>query len=189
MVANVCIEALERGPNFRGWLPAGKLAVALSTDGVDGFLGRQSNIPSPEYARKDRDYDKLVVYMLYGTLGMVTEDSRYFSYLMLNLVRDNKADKTREQLIAQGLNGACARPLGRNKMRAQTTGLVADFSPIGDIAPELVHGIHMSAAVLTVVSGFDIERNAKQQLADFANSSDTPDEFRDVLAYTSQVTA
>ena len=87
-----------------------------------------------------------------------------------------------------GLQGTKARTLGQDKMRYQSTALVADFSPLGDLAPRTVHGIHAVAAALSVASLVDIEINARHQLAEYARSIETPDEFRDVLAYTSPAT-
>lgn len=184
LVADICEEAYEAGPNFRSFHLAGKLAVALGTDGLDGKLGRLSNIPDPEYSKKDRDYDKLAIYMLYGALGEITGDSRYHFYLITNLIRDARVDATRDELMKHGFSTG-ARSLGKDKMRFQTAAHIADFSPLGDIAPDFVHGLHTTATGLAIVSGIDIEIDARRKQA-ATNNALMVEDTKNARVYTTQ---
>jgi phosphatidylglycerophosphate synthase len=163
-VAYVCSEIVRKRPDFRSYKLAGKLSLALATDAVDGAFARYSNIPSVEGARKDQVYDKLAYTMLMFSFAYATDDMRYLKYEAVNSARNFWTEHRREQLRIKDLS-ADARGWGKAKMATQTTGLILDASPVGDKHPEMVHDIHAIATGLSVISGIDIELDARRKLA------------------------
>lgn len=160
-------EIALKGNSFRSWRIAGRAAVLMATDALDGWLGRRSNIPSTEYTKKDESRDKSFYRNVMTAMTVSTGDKRYLAYSGVNDIRNGLVEGARVKLRESGLSAA-ARPLGKVKTGLQNLGILLDLSPIGDNHPSLAHVLHTGAVCLSAISGADVIINANQQLADRA---------------------
>lgn len=163
-IADEIIYRQERYGKFRGWGLAVIAAGLFSTDYFDGKLVRASNLPNPGGGLKDERNDKEALRQVYGALRVATGDSRYAIYNKATEIRNHLVEREREKLREAGLS-ADARKLGKIKMWAQASAVVADLSPLGDSNPEAVHGMHVSAIGFVILSGVDFKWHADWQLA------------------------
>jgi phosphatidylglycerophosphate synthase len=126
---------------YRSWLVAGKFAVAVAFDVLDGIMARKAaelrqGETTPTGARLDELADKSLTHIVLGAIATragMDGDTRYQSFILKNqktiVQRDIRVTKKRNE--AQALNVEVkAQKSGKKKTRRQNAAIFVMLSPL-----------------------------------------------------------